>query len=113
MTSTTDKPPLSFALDNPTSSRTFSRASLSSASSLAFVRDYTAFSLHRSHMELLLTFNSHLDSFTINAVAQDDFSDVQVPDAPSQPPHTPNAGVEKPTTEALLQRQRQHTKNTV
>ena len=53
------------------------------------------------------------DAFTINAVAQDDFSDVQVPDAPAQPPHTPNAGVEKPTTEALLQQQRQNTKNTV
>ncbi|KAG6999269.1 hypothetical protein G7Y79_00036g072250 [Physcia stellaris] len=52
-------------------------------------------------------------SFTINAVAQDDFSDVQVPDAPSQPPHTPNAGTETSTTEALLQQQRQHTKNTV
>ncbi|MCJ1419777.1 hypothetical protein MMC32_006133 [Xylographa parallela] len=34
-------------------------------------------------------------AFTIRAVAQDDFSDVQIPDAPSQPPHTPNAGVER------------------
>ncbi|MCJ1378401.1 hypothetical protein MMC17_001499 [Xylographa soralifera] len=34
-------------------------------------------------------------AFTIKAVAQDDFSDVQIPDAPSQPPHTPNAGVER------------------
>lgn len=51
------------------------------------------------------------DSFTINAIAQDDFSDVQVPDAPAQPPHTPNAGVEKPTTQAVLERQRENTKN--
>ena len=36
-----------------------------------------------------------LDAFTIHAVAQDDFSDVQVPDAPEQPPHTPHAGVLK------------------
>ena len=36
-----------------------------------------------------------LDAFTIRAVAQDDFSDVQIPDVPSQPPHTHNAGVER------------------
>ncbi len=34
-----------------------------------------------------------LDAFTIRAVAQDDFSDVPIPDAPAQPAHTPNAGV--------------------
>ncbi|KAL8872738.1 MAG: hypothetical protein Q9174_001677 [Haloplaca sp. 1 TL-2023] len=34
-------------------------------------------------------------AFTIHAVAQDDFSDVQVPDAPEQPPHTPHTGVLK------------------
>ena len=50
------------------------------------------------------------DAFTLNAVAQDDFSDVQVPDAPTQPPHTPNAGVEKPVTEALLNQERAETK---
>lgn len=32
---------------------------------------------------------------TIRAVAQDDFSDVQIPDAPAQPSHTLNAGVGK------------------
>ncbi|KAI9809009.1 MAG: hypothetical protein M1825_002298 [Sarcosagium campestre] len=31
-------------------------------------------------------------AFTINAVKQDDFEDVQVPDAPPQPPRTPNVG---------------------
>ncbi|KAL8768694.1 MAG: hypothetical protein Q9209_005112 [Squamulea sp. 1 TL-2023] len=31
-------------------------------------------------------------AFTIKAVAQDDFSDVQIPDAPEQPPHTPHTG---------------------
>ena len=36
-----------------------------------------------------------LDAMTIRAVAQDDFSDVQIPDAPVQPPHTPNAGAER------------------
>ncbi|KAL8795546.1 MAG: hypothetical protein Q9195_001967 [Heterodermia aff. obscurata] len=51
-------------------------------------------------------------SFTIHAVAQDDFSDVQVPDAPAQPPHTPNAGAEKSTTQALLEQQREKTKKT-
>ncbi|CAF9908361.1 MAG: hypothetical protein HETSPECPRED_008056 [Heterodermia speciosa] len=50
-------------------------------------------------------------SFTINAVAQDDFSDVQVPDAPAQPPHTPNAGAETSTTQAVLDQQREKTKN--
>ncbi|MCJ1229180.1 hypothetical protein MMC12_005845 [Toensbergia leucococca] len=43
-------------------------------------------------------------AFTINAVAQDDFSDVQIPDAPAQPPHTPNAGVEKPVSSAILKK---------
>lgn len=35
------------------------------------------------------------DVMTIRAVSQDDFSDVQIPDAPVQPPRTPNVGVEK------------------
>ncbi|KAI4185707.1 MAG: hypothetical protein L6R41_003965 [Letrouitia leprolyta] len=34
-------------------------------------------------------------AFTINAVAQDDFSDVQVPNAVEQSPHTPHTGVLK------------------
>lgn len=50
------------------------------------------------------------DAFTINAVAQDDFSDVQVPDAPAHPPHTPNIGVEKPVTEAVLNQERAETR---
>ena len=33
-----------------------------------------------------------VDAFTIKAVAQDDFEDVKVPDAPLQPPKTPNVG---------------------
>ncbi|MCJ1280942.1 hypothetical protein MMC26_000260 [Xylographa opegraphella] len=41
-------------------------------------------------------------AFTIRAVAQDDFSDVQIPDAPSQPPHTPNAGVERAVSSAAV-----------
>ena len=35
------------------------------------------------------------DTFTIKAIGQDDFSDVPMPDAPSQPAHTPNASVIK------------------
>ncbi|KAL8829147.1 MAG: hypothetical protein Q9191_002175 [Dirinaria sp. TL-2023a] len=50
-------------------------------------------------------------TFTINAVAQDDFSDVPVPDAPPQPPHTPNAGVERPVSEALLNQEKAQTKS--
>lgn len=33
------------------------------------------------------------DAFTIKAVGQDDFEDVKVPDAPVQPPKTPNVAV--------------------
>lgn len=51
---------------------------------------------------------SHLnctDVWTINAVAQDDFSDVEIPDAPAapaQPPHSPHTGVEKSISAAAL-----------
>ncbi|KAI4132044.1 MAG: hypothetical protein LQ338_000902 [Usnochroma carphineum] len=38
---------------------------------------------------------STIDAFTLRAVGQDDFSDVQIPDAPEQPPHTPHTGVLK------------------
>lgn len=38
---------------------------------------------------------TEIDVMTIRAVSQDDFSDVPIPDAPVQPPHTPNAGAEK------------------
>jgi cytochrome c oxidase assembly factor 3 len=34
-----------------------------------------------------------LDTFTLKAVGQDDFSDVAVPDAPVQPATPPNASV--------------------
>ncbi|MCJ1408977.1 hypothetical protein MMC19_003054 [Ptychographa xylographoides] len=43
-------------------------------------------------------------AFTINAVAQDDFSDVQVPDAPSQSPHTPNTGVVRAISSDVLKK---------
>ncbi|KAI4237192.1 MAG: hypothetical protein L6R40_005970 [Gallowayella cf. fulva] len=41
----------------------------------------------------LTTFVISIYVFTIKAVAQDDFSDVQIPDAPEQPPHTPHTGI--------------------
>lgn len=41
------------------------------------------------------------DAFTIKAVAQDDFSDVQIPNAPEQPPHTPHTGVLKVPPEVV------------
>ncbi|KAI4134964.1 MAG: hypothetical protein LQ347_001076 [Umbilicaria vellea] len=41
-------------------------------------------------------------AYTIKAVSQDDFSDVPIPDAPAQPPHTPNAGVNRPVSAAVL-----------
>ena len=48
-----------------------------------------------------------LDSFTLNAVAQDDFSDVPIPDAPAQPPHSPHAGVERSISVAVYNKQKQ------
>ncbi|KAI9842310.1 MAG: hypothetical protein M1838_003179 [Thelocarpon superellum] len=36
-------------------------------------------------------------AFTISAVAQDDFDDVQIPDAPSPPAKTPNVGTSSAT----------------
>ena len=47
------------------------------------------------------------DSFTINAVAQDDFSDVPIPDAPAQPPHSPHTGVEKAVSAATLNKRKE------
>jgi len=41
-------------------------------------------------------------AFTIKAVAQDDFSDVPIPDAPVQSARTPNVGVGKVASEAPL-----------
>ncbi|KAL8799969.1 MAG: hypothetical protein Q9182_005506 [Xanthomendoza sp. 2 TL-2023] len=40
----------------------------------------------------LTTFVISIYAYTIKAVSQDDFSDVQIPDAPEQPPHTPHTG---------------------
>lgn len=36
-----------------------------------------------------------IDVYTFKAVAQDDFSDIQIPDAPVQSAHTPNIGVDR------------------
>ena len=47
------------------------------------------------------------DSWTINAVAQDDFSDVPMPDAPAQPPHSPHTGVEKSVSAAALSKKKE------
>ena len=113
MTSTTVKLLHLFVPANLTSSRISSRESALLVSSLASVCQY--FVSQRLSCDLLkqaLLTIPLPDSFTINAVAQDDFSDVQVPDAPSQPPHTPNAGAKTSTTEAVLERQREKTKNT-
>lgn len=49
-------------------------------------------------------FGCCIDAFTIKAVAQDDFSDVQIPDAPAQAAHTPNVGVNRAVDEATLKR---------
>lgn len=48
-----------------------------------------------------------VDSWTINAVAQDDFSDVPIPDAPAQPPHSPHTGVETAVDEAAFNRRKE------
>ncbi|CAF9909353.1 MAG: hypothetical protein ALECFALPRED_005527 [Alectoria fallacina] len=45
--------------------------------------------------------------YTINAVGQDDFSDVPIPDAPAQPPHSPHTGVERPVSAAALNTQKE------
>lgn len=54
--------------------------------------------------------NINTDSWTINAVAQDDFSDVPIPDAPSQSAHTPHTGVEKAASEMALEQRREETR---
>ena len=59
-----------------------------------------------NHCGVLLKLSLQSDSWTINAVAQDDFSDVPIPDVPAQPPHTPHTGVEKPVNEALFNQQK-------
>ncbi|MCJ1311785.1 hypothetical protein MMC25_005458 [Agyrium rufum] len=38
-------------------------------------------------------------AFTLKAVAQDDFSDVEIPDAPAQPAHTPSTGNVRQTSQ--------------
>jgi cytochrome c oxidase assembly factor 3, fungi type len=42
--------------------------------------------------------NRTLDAFTIHAVGQDNFEDVKVPDAPIQPPKTPNVAANGTTS---------------
>lgn len=101
--------------DNPISSRISSQAWVSLASPSLSVRlpvsyYHLSFELEKLHIIHTDGMAPFIDSFTISAVAQDDFSDVQVPDAPTQPPHTPNAGVEKPVTEAVLNQERANTK---
>ncbi|CAF9920120.1 hypothetical protein IMSHALPRED_004820 [Imshaugia aleurites] len=54
----------------------------------------------------LCAFTIGVYSWTINAVAQDDFSDVPIPDAPAQPPHSPHTGVEKSVSAAALDQQK-------
>ncbi|KAK0510963.1 hypothetical protein JMJ35_006515 [Cladonia borealis] len=57
----------------------------------------------------ICVFTISVYSWTINAVAQDDFSDVPIPDAPAQPPHTPHAGFERAGSEAGLNQRREET----
>ncbi|KAL8704458.1 MAG: hypothetical protein Q9201_002374 [Fulgogasparrea decipioides] len=52
----------------------------------------------------LAAFTISVYAFTINAVGQDDFSDVQIPDAPEQPPHAPHTGVSKAPPEVAEMR---------
>ncbi|KAL9031822.1 MAG: hypothetical protein Q9196_000195 [Gyalolechia fulgens] len=52
----------------------------------------------------LAAFTISVYAFTIRAVAQDDFSDVQVPNAPEQPPHTPHTGVVKAPPEVAVKK---------
>ncbi|KAM0802467.1 hypothetical protein BDR22DRAFT_844696 [Usnea florida] len=55
----------------------------------------------------LFTFTIAVYSWTINAIAQDDFSDIPIPDAPAQPPHSPHTGVEKPVSAVALNQQKE------
>ncbi|SLM40694.1 Coiled-coil domain-containing protein 56 [Lasallia pustulata] len=50
----------------------------------------------------LFAFTICIYAYTIHAVSQDDFSDVPIPDAPAQPPHTPNTSVNRPVSAAVL-----------
>ncbi|KAG8530782.1 uncharacterized protein KY384_004139 [Bacidia gigantensis] len=50
-----------------------------------------------------------LDSYTIWVIGQDDFSDVQIPDAPAQPPQTPNTGVQRAASEDGLKERQEAT----
>lgn len=40
-------------------------------------------------------------------MAQDDFSDVPIPDASAQPPHSPHTGVERSVSAAALNNQKE------
>ncbi|KAL8730258.1 MAG: hypothetical protein Q9181_004725 [Wetmoreana brouardii] len=61
----------------------------------AFAIGVCEFQFIPGHNQLGWPMLTSKDAFTIHAVAQDDFSDVQIPDAPEQPPHTPHTGVLK------------------
>lgn len=52
-------------------------------------------------------YSRYADSYTIKVVAQDDFSDVPIPDAPPQSAHTPNTGVEKAASVESLDARRE------
>ncbi|KAI9788446.1 MAG: hypothetical protein M1816_006882 [Peltula sp. TS41687] len=43
-----------------------------------------------------------LDAYTIHAISQDDFEDVPIPDAPTQPAKTPNVGTTTAAAKDLL-----------
>lgn len=45
------------------------------------------------------------DAFTINAVAQDEFTDVQVPDAPVQSTHIPNTELDRAAAAEAIHKQ--------
>lgn len=95
---------------NPTSSATSLLAPVSALSLLLFVSlRCGSFSLCKS-TEAMAHAESYTDSWTINAVAQDDFSDVPIPDAPPQAAHTPHTGVEKSVSGAMLDQRREETR---
>ncbi|KAI4160725.1 MAG: hypothetical protein L6R39_000184 [Caloplaca ligustica] len=47
----------------------------------------------------IVTFVISVYAFTIKAISQDDFSDVEIPDAPRQLPQTPHTGVSRAAPE--------------
>ncbi|KAL9127208.1 MAG: hypothetical protein Q9217_003864 [Psora testacea] len=57
----------------------------------------------------LFAFSIGVYSWTIHAVAQDDFSDVSVPDAPPQAAHTPHVGYNRAASEGGLNERKEAT----